>query len=160
VNEKADDIIEDALITVEQKYVNEPFDNSLCEEGICGIISLHHSGANLVEKVWSMAGHLADGETLGFSSVFGNEWAFAAGGWQAGGFDPITFAFQDEHLAIAGVADILNRGKLAARHRLAKDRTGDLMAALKCTMRALRRGLSIRSTTSITCSRKRCWIIF
>lgn len=99
-------------------------------EGICGIISLHHSGANLIEKVQAMAGHLSDGEALEFSSIFGEGWAFATGGWQANASDPITFVFQDEHLAIVGVADILNREELAARYRLPKDRTGELIAAL------------------------------
>lgn len=77
-----------------------------------------------------MARHLSDGETMEFSSISGDGWAFAAGGWQANGFDPITFVFQDEHLAVAGVADILNRDEQAVRHRLPNDRTGELIAVL------------------------------
>lgn len=99
-------------------------------EGICGIISLDRPDASLLEKARAMASHLSDGESLEFSSIFGDGWAFAAGGWQSNGFDPITFVFQDEHLAVVGVADILNRDELTARHRLPKDRTGELIAAL------------------------------
>lgn len=99
-------------------------------EGICGIISLDRSVANLTEKARAMASHLSDGETSEFSSISGDGWAFAAGGWQANGFDPITFAFQNEHLAVVGVVDILNREELAAQHCLPPNRTGEVIAAL------------------------------
>lgn len=99
-------------------------------EGICGIISLDRPVASLTEKARAMASHLSDGETLEFSSISGDGWAFAAAGWQANGFVPITFAFQNERLAVVGVVDILNRDELAAQHCLPPSRTGEVIAAL------------------------------
>jgi asparagine synthase (glutamine-hydrolysing) len=108
-------------------------------EGICGIISFAGASPEIHEKIDRMTGCLSDGEPLKIAKITGSHWALARGAWTEEHWQPITFARQENDLAIVGVADIYNLAELAARHRVSQNNVGAILTA--CYRSDAREGL-------------------
>lgn len=98
-------------------------------EGICGIVSFGELKTEVREKISVMANFLSDGEKLSIRCLAGRKWALASGGWDETRWQPITFSFQDEELALVGVADIHNLEELSQIHRTPQRDVGKLLAS-------------------------------
>ena len=99
-------------------------------EGICGIIALQNREIDLKPRVQKMAEFLTDGEILDASCISGKGWALSAGGWQREGLKPVAFTMEDEHLKIAGVADLANIDELARQFGHASGDLGRIVVSL------------------------------
>lgn len=98
-------------------------------EGICGLICFDGDRTEIEAKIGLMAEGLSDGEPLQIAKLAGNNWALACGGWSAAHWQPITFAYHGDGLAMVGVVDIHNLSELVAKHAVSSQDVGAVLAA-------------------------------
>jgi len=87
-------------------------------EGICGLVNLGRNSDQLQSKIRAMLNALSDGDELVPTILAKDSWALACAGWVGKEWKPITFAYQDERLALVAVGDVFNFDKLADELRI------------------------------------------